>query len=501
MTTPHFMRYVALLTVCLSFLLRLLWIGQNSLLVEEAYYWNYAQHLDFGYLDHPPMVAVLIKLTTSMFGTNEFGVRIASLSCWIITAFFSFKLSELITKGAGRYAMMLLAILPFFFLHSLIITPDIPLTACWSATLYCLYRTLILDESKYWYAAGVWLGFGMLSKYTIVLLGPTTLLYLLIVPTARPWFVRKEPYICAVITALLFTPVIYWNAVHEWASFVFQGTRRLESVYTCSLHQLIGLLILFLMPPGVFGLSLLLKKNALKTATLETKTKRFLQLYTFVPLVFFGAFSLTHGIKFNWIGPGLLAVIPWLATLIKNPPKTYKLTTPTYWVTTAVLLLVCYGTALYVIAFGSPETAYKKLFIKYIDWSDLTQQVHKIAKKIEAETNTSPIIIPLDLYNIGSELSFYQAKFLAQDDIQQAYPIIGRHIFGFDSLMYRYWGPKDNNLAGKTAIIISNDSTDFNDSMLKRVIIKSPLITLWSHSQERGARVNPYYYQVVQVKS
>lgn len=58
------------------------------LLVEEAYYWNYAQHLDWGYLDHPPMVAVLIKACTFLFGTNEFGVRSASLFCWFISAFF-----------------------------------------------------------------------------------------------------------------------------------------------------------------------------------------------------------------------------------------------------------------------------------------------------------------------------------------------------------------------------------------------------------------------------
>ena len=156
--------------VAISFLIKLLCIGTNNLLVEEAYYWNYAAHLDIGYLDHPPMVAVLIKLSTLLFGLNEFGVRMPSILCWIITAFFSMKLTELIKPQATPYALFLLAILPFFFLHSLVITPDIPLIACWSGALYFLYRALVLHQATAWYAAGVWLGLGLLSKYSIVLL-------------------------------------------------------------------------------------------------------------------------------------------------------------------------------------------------------------------------------------------------------------------------------------------------------------------------------------------
>ena len=495
-------KYVVFIIIGISFLLRALWIGHNSLLVEEAYYWNYAQHLDFGYLDHPPMVGLLIKLTTSLFGTNEFGVRIASLLCWLLTAFFSFKLTNLIARGAGLYAVMLLSILPFFFLHSLVITPDQPLTACWSATLYCLYRSLILDESNYWYTAGIFLGLGLLSKYTIALLGPATLLYLFLVPTARQWFTRKEPYICAFIAALLFTPVIYWNATHEWASFWFQSTRRLEAKYSFSLHHLIGLLIFFVMPGGIWSLGLLFKKNSTVIPSIEIKTKRFLQIFTIVPLIVFGVFSLTHAIKFNWIGPGLLALIPWLAMLIKQTPKTKLniLHSPTSWVITGVFFLICYSSVTLIICFGAPEVAYSKLFIKFIDWEDVTQQVYRIAHETEVRTNKAPIIVPLDVYNIGSELSFYQAKFLVQGDIPKSYPIIGRQIFGADSLMYRYWAPKDN-LAGRTLILISSDHHDFTNNILQKMVITDAKVgVFWAHSQQYGARVNQYYYQVVQMK-
>ena len=495
------MEYIALLIICCSIILKLFCITENNLLVEEAYYWNYAQHLDFGYLDHPPMVALLIKITTTLFGTNEFGVRIATLLCWMLTAFFSFKLTNLIDRGAGIYAVMLLAILPYFFIQSLIITPDSPLIACWAAALYCLYRSLILNESKYWYVSGLCVGLGLVSKYTILLLAPSTLLYLCVVPAARPWLARKEPYLCALIAALFFTPVIYWNATHEWASFIFQSTRRINGRHSFSLYQFIGLLILFLLPPGLWSLWALFKNKALDKTYVDMKTKRFMQVFTLVPLVVFASFSLQHGLKFNWIGPGLLALIPWLAILIKHNQHTRILSIRKSWLVTSLLLFVCYTSIISVIALGTPEAAYRKFFFTFISWDNLSRDVNAIAMQVEAKTGTRPTIAPLDLYNIGSELAFYQQKFLVHGETQESYPIIGRHIFGAESLMYRYWAPNES-LSGKTLIVISNDLKDFNNPVFKnKVIEKSPIETLWSHSQVRNVKIIPYYYQVVQMKA
>ena len=105
------------LIVGISLLLRLIFIAFNGLLVEEAYYWNYAEHLDFGYLDHPPMVALLIKASMLIFGLHEWSVHLPAMICWGGTAFFVFKLTELIARGAGRYSVMLFSILHFFFLQ------------------------------------------------------------------------------------------------------------------------------------------------------------------------------------------------------------------------------------------------------------------------------------------------------------------------------------------------------------------------------------------------
>jgi 4-amino-4-deoxy-L-arabinose transferase-like glycosyltransferase len=483
------------LIISISLLFHLVCMGSVNLLVEEAYYWNYAQHLDWSYLDHPPMVALLIKLSTSIFGTNEFSVRLSSLLCWGLTAFFSFKLAQLINRGAGLYSVMLLAVLPFFFLQSLVITPDIPLIVCWSASLYFLYRALVLNEANYWYIAGIWLGFGMLSKYTISLLGIATFFYVVTVPTARQWLSRKEPYICALIAALIFTPVIYWNATHHWISFLFQSKRRFASTSSIDLHYLIALLFLFITPFGAVGLWDLLKKNTQDIAHINANSKRFMQVFTLVPLGFFAFFSLNHEVNLNWIGPLFLALIPWLAALNVDLPKKR-----TIWLRTAFTLLFCYSSILFFATFNTSEQIQQKLFIKAVAWEPLIKQFHDLAEQIEAKTKKTPIFVPLDNFPIGSELSFYQAKFLAQGTILKAYPVVGSHIFGIESLMYRYWS-NDKKLAGSTLILISKELWRFDlPELQKQVIASSELQSFESTGQGQKVKNIPFYYKVVQMK-
>src|ERR1700689_1814397 len=72
---------VAVLTV-----LRFLLCGVIELLPEEAYYWTYAQHPAFGYFDHPPMVAWIITMGSTLFGHTAFGVRIVTFVLWMGSA-------------------------------------------------------------------------------------------------------------------------------------------------------------------------------------------------------------------------------------------------------------------------------------------------------------------------------------------------------------------------------------------------------------------------------
>ena len=156
---------------------------------EETYYWNYSRHLDFGYLDHPPMVAWLIKAGTALFGQTEFGVRAGALCCGAITSIFVYKLTRnLFGQAAALAALLLTQALPYFFLSGFLMTPDAPLAAAWAASLYFLERALIGDRSRAWWLAGICLGFGMISKYSIGILGAVAAAFMLWDQDSRIWW-------------------------------------------------------------------------------------------------------------------------------------------------------------------------------------------------------------------------------------------------------------------------------------------------------------------------
>ena len=241
------------------FLLHLLYLKVLPLMPEEAYYWNYSVRPDLGYLDHPPMVAWLIALAEALFGHGEASIRVASLACGLAVIAFVYHFARrLVDRPAALLAAALAAVIPYsFFVAGLMITPDAPLAAAWAASLYFFHRALVGGERKAWYGAGIALGLGLLSKYSIATLGPAALAYCILDRRARGWFLRPEPYLAVLIAAVLFAPVVYWNYANEWASFVFQAGGRFDDETQFSLHHMLGNILIVATPLPVMVLPLL----------------------------------------------------------------------------------------------------------------------------------------------------------------------------------------------------------------------------------------------------
>ena len=143
-TGRHRWQSLAVGLICVSVLLRVCYAAVVELLPEETYYWNYSQHLALGYLDHPPVVAWLIRAGTTLLGDHAFGVRSGALLCGLLTSLFVYRTArDLFGPQAALAALLLANTLPFFFLAGMIITPDAPLTACWAASVYFLQQALV----------------------------------------------------------------------------------------------------------------------------------------------------------------------------------------------------------------------------------------------------------------------------------------------------------------------------------------------------------------------
>ncbi|MEO6563878.1 MAG: glycosyltransferase family 39 protein, partial [Nitrosospira sp.] len=219
-------RVASLGIVAFVVLLRLIYLGQAQLIPDEAYYWTYAQHMDLSFYDHPPMVAWLIWLGTAIFGNTEFGVRIGAFVCGLITMGYLYALARnLYDKTTAMRTVLLLAVLPFYFATGMVMTADAPLVAAWAATLYYMERALLGERNWAWLGMGIAFGLGILSKYTLGLLGPAALLFVILDPASRRWLYRPHAYLAAALALLLFSPVIIWNMEHNWASITFQSQR------------------------------------------------------------------------------------------------------------------------------------------------------------------------------------------------------------------------------------------------------------------------------------
>ncbi|MGO9947615.1 MAG: glycosyltransferase family 39 protein [Steroidobacteraceae bacterium] len=429
-----------------SVVLRLLYAGSVELMPEETYYWNYSQHLDIGYLDHPPMVAWLIRLGTMLFGQTEFGVRAGAICCGAIASWFVYRLARNLFDEAGALAALVLAqTLPFFFLSGFLMTPDAPLTAAWAASLYYLERALIAERPDAWWRAGICLGLGLISKYSIALLGPVALAFMLWDPQSRRWLRRFEPYIAALLALGVFSPVIIWNAQHDWASFAFQTSRRLAEAPQFALHKLIASALVLITPTGVVAVAaaLLRGSGGVVGDPQSTRRRLFMNLAILIPLSVFVAFSLRHEVKLDWTGAMWSAALPALGcSMIAAGFNLRGLGAwiRSAWAPTIVTMLLIYSAGLHYLVLGLPGVGYgKHIELVPVGWRVITREVLNAAADHRKETGSDALIVGMDRYAIASEVAFYGRR-----QLRSPIETMNSYLFDGMSLMYGRWTPPES---------------------------------------------------------
>src|SRR2546428_362436 len=193
------------------------------LIDDEAYYWLWAHHLDWSYLDHPTMIAYVVFLT-ARFGDDAIWIRLGALVLGAATTYALFLLGrELFSARTGFIAAVLFQIVPLLTGSGLLATPDGPLFLAWTLALRYVWQALH-GRPRRWADAGIVVGLGLLSKLYMVFLAAGLLIFLLFY--GRRWLRRAEPYLATGIAAILFLPVLYWNAVHHWAMVQFIVSER-----------------------------------------------------------------------------------------------------------------------------------------------------------------------------------------------------------------------------------------------------------------------------------
>ena len=182
-------------TVLALVALRLAAAAWTPLTFDEAYYWMWSQHPAFGYYDHPPMVAFVIRAGTVIAGDTELGVRLVSILLALPMSFAVYRTASILFGGqrVAATATILLNVTLMAAVGTLIVTPDAPLLVASSFVLFFLAKVLETGRGAWWLAVGIAVGAALLSKYTALFFGPAIVIWLATVPKLRRWPTEMPP--------------------------------------------------------------------------------------------------------------------------------------------------------------------------------------------------------------------------------------------------------------------------------------------------------------------
>ena len=216
--------------------------------MDESYSTAVSRHLHLSYFDHPPLHQWMAHLGGELFGYGRW-TRLPFIALFAGTGWLMFRLTaRLFGEIAGVWAVLALNLSAFFTLAAGgWVLPDGPLVFCELAATVCLTRALLPGPGEadkpwlWWSATGLWLGLAALSKYQAATVGLGMALFILTTARGRRALATPWPYLAGVVILLIASPVLVWNAQHDWVSFAFQGGRG-AARHLAPLGPLVGLL-------------------------------------------------------------------------------------------------------------------------------------------------------------------------------------------------------------------------------------------------------------------
>lgn len=195
---------------------------------DEAMFWEWSRHLDFGYYAHPPLTGWLVALGTGIFGTHQYSIRLISILLHLGTIGFLYTLGLEVTrkKSVAVLSIILYACLPLSLILGTAMTTDSALIFFFTGAVVFVRRAIVEERKRFWYLSAVACGGMMLTKFMAALFFPGVFLFLIMHPDYRNRFFSKEPYLSFLLSLVIFSPFLFWNMTHHWLTFQFNLDQR-----------------------------------------------------------------------------------------------------------------------------------------------------------------------------------------------------------------------------------------------------------------------------------
>src|SRR5215831_11018315 len=189
--------------------------GRYGFQQDELYFIVAGHHLAFGYVDQPPLVPLLTRVTTGIVGVSPTAARVAALF------------------GAGRFGRVLAALATAcapIVIGATHIGNTTPLELlAWAAVLLCVTTALLRRRPRWWLGAGAAAGAGLETNNLMVLLLAGLALGIL-VTEHRSVLRTRWPWLGAGIAAAIWAPNVIWQATHGWPQLAMASALHQQNI-------------------------------------------------------------------------------------------------------------------------------------------------------------------------------------------------------------------------------------------------------------------------------
>lgn len=207
----------------LVFILAALKFGLPFLLQHPAYelhrdeylYYAQGQHLDFGFLENPPLIG-LLGYISSLFGGTTFWVKFWPALFGAVLLILTARIAK--ELGGSLYAQLVAATGILFSAYlrvNFLFQPNFLDIFFWTLAAYCLLRYINTEQNKYFYLLAIALALGWWSKYSVLFFTASFFIALLLSPQRR-LLANKHFWLAALSGVVLIFPNIIWQYLHNW---------------------------------------------------------------------------------------------------------------------------------------------------------------------------------------------------------------------------------------------------------------------------------------------
>lgn len=407
-------------------LLSILQAYSTELFDDEAYYWVYAQFLDWGYFDHPPMIALLIKMGISLF-PGELGVRFFIVLMGVATIWLIEKILQPNDKKLFYVLVLNTALLQ---IGGILAVPDVPLLF-FIALFFWAYQRFE-EKANGWSALFLAQSIALLlySKYHGILIILFTLFSN--IQLLKRWYT----WLVILLSILLFLPHAYWQWQHGFPSIQYQLFERVSPPYRFwfTTDYLLGQLLITGPLTGW-----LLIGSALKYRT-QTSTEKAMYWSVVGTFLLFFISSFRSRTEANWTA---MLLVPLIVLAYQYLKQETSLSKWLYRLLPFSLIIVLAIRVFMLLDIDPIKGVPKDEFHGNKEW----------AKAIREKANGLPVIFT-NSYQMASKYWFYTGD-----------PSFSLNTLRYRRSQYNYWPMEQQLIGSKIMVVGSMDMPWLKDSI------------------------------------